>query len=77
MPLHQPQSTFEKCSLSAPPITLQSIHNMQSEILKQMSVFHGDITKLRQVVRRVNRRVEGIHRRVDATRKVFSVDQLF
>jgi len=67
IPLHQPQSTFENGSLSAPLITLQSIHDMQSEILRQISVFHEDITKLCQVMRRVNRRAKGIHRRVDAT----------
>jgi len=53
IPLHQPQSAFKDGSLSAPLITLQSIHDMQSEILRQISVFHRNITKLRQVVRKV------------------------
>jgi len=44
MSSYQPQSTFEEGSSSVSPITLQSIHDMQSEMLRQMNAFRGDMT---------------------------------
>jgi uncharacterized coiled-coil DUF342 family protein len=64
-------------------MTLQSIYDMQSEMLRQMNafreditVFHEDIMKLHQDISRVNKKVGGIHSRVDTMYHWMQLDHL-